>query len=708
MYGILSEDVKSARGVRFNRVLIFVLLVSSTGFFFLFISNGENHHELIWDRLALMVLQLFVLSISFGKLSTRQWYYTLSKCMYYLSTAHALVVALVNQLNPEYLFALVTNLIVIGISFRKILEASVFMAAFFILFISSILVFPVISDFSLQPLIWISCCSAIFMYFLIKLKCDFQDQHGAFVSLLKSVLSRTQNGIVITDTSGRILDLNSRMLEMNGHNKESLINKNIWKECVNEEQGEFTMSTLHELKQKNFLLYSSELKVHNADPMYVDVSMVYLKKADHEYIVHRITDCTEHKNYEKQLLVAKEEAEKSARMKSEFLAEMSHEIRTPLNGVIGLTSLLESTGVNSQQKEIIETIKKSGRDLMVVINDILDFSKIESGKMKLDITRADFREAILEVADLLRQNAESKGLQLKVELDAEIPQWVWTDMTRVKQVLLNLLGNAIKFTSSGYVKLSCSVQSILYENVVLRVCVSDSGSGFSESSKKQLFQSFSQLNPSVVGNVKGTGLGLVISKQLVELLGGEIDCSSDPGRGSEFFFTIPCHTAESQHKPNHESGTDAIVELNDLDLSGLSFMIAEDNKMNQQVLLYMLKSFGIEVDVAKDGFEAVELYNQKSHDIILMDIQMPGLNGIQATKHILNKAQLSGQITEIIAITANATASDQAMCRDCGMSDFLPKPFLQDQVASILVAALKRIGAAKKLTKNVGGGLKRA
>lgn len=360
---------------------------------------------------------------------------------------------------------------------------------------------------------------------------------------------------------------------------------------------------------------------------------------------------------------AKEEAETIARLKSEFLANMSHEIRTPMNGVIGMINLLGRTDLTTKQKEFVNIIKSSGNDLLTIVNDILDFSKIEAGEISLKDDNFKLENCIKEVVTLLSVKADEKKLKLVYKIDNDVTEYITTDQTRLKQILINLINNGIKFTDSGEIKLSVHKSS----NNKILFSVHDTGIGIPEDKYDLLFKPFSQLE-SVKHNIIGTGLGLLISKKLVENMGGEIDFKSNYGKGSNFFFTIT-------NRNNFET---SVPEEKESSLSGiypLKILLAEDNQVNIKLFSYILEDLGYQADYASNGLEVLEKLKEKEYDLILMDIRMPMMNGIDATKTILSDTTIVHK-PKIIAMTAHALEEDRAFCLNVGMNDYISKPLV--------------------------------
>ena len=420
-------------------------------------------------------------------------------------------------------------------------------------------------------------------------------------------------------------------------------------------------------KQAEQLLENKSMELYEAN------QRLQAHAAELERVVHERTRALE------QALTVVEE---SLRAKGEFLAVISHEIRTPMNGVLGMAQLLLMTQLSAEQQGYAETIRSSGEILLALINDILDLSKMESGKVTLDARPVDVRAVVNEVTQLLSGQAQQKKLALRSDIAAEVPAWFRGDATRLKQIFLNLVGNAIKFTHKGSVRVEVAMMA---NGGWLECRVKDTGIGIPPDRVGRLFEKFSQVDSSITRRYGGTGLGLAICKRLVEGMGGNITVESKHYQGTTFTFRIPAIPSEAPRevRPPPQAGPRRVMQAR--------ILLVEDNPVNQMLAMSMLQKLGASADLAKDGAEAVEKATAGAYDLILMDIQMPRMDGLTATRAI----RATGGIRQprIVALTANAMDSDREACVAAGMDDFLSKPFQASELQEKLDAVVTATGA---------------
>lgn len=362
------------------------------------------------------------------------------------------------------------------------------------------------------------------------------------------------------------------------------------------------------------------------------------------------------------------------KFRDQFMANMSHEIRTPMNAIVGLTNLLVKSPLNDLQKKYLNVIKKSGANLLVIINDILDLAKIEAGKMELESVPFPLIIAVNNVHTILGLKAEEKGISMKANIAPDVPEYVIGDETRLTQVLMNLAGNAIKFTEKGGVTIDVTVGNKKDELFDVRFGVTDTGIGIPADKIDKIFESFGQASSDTTRKFGGTGLGLTISKQLVEMHQSELKVKSEPGKGSEFYFTI---TFKADNKPKESSVEEGESTY---EMKGVKVLLVEDNEFNQMVAVDTLHDIfqGIEVDVAPDGKTAIEKVSANDYNFVLMDIHLPDIDGFEVTKFIRNNLDESKRNIRICAMTASVTKENIDECFAAGMNDYMMKPFSPD------------------------------
>jgi PAS domain S-box-containing protein len=405
-------------------------------------------------------------------------------------------------------------------------------------------------------------------------------------------------------------------------------------------------------------------------------------------------DATQRVRLQEELARARDAAIESARLKSEFVANTSHEIRTPMHSIIGMTNLLADTALDRDQGHFVDNIRQSAEELLHLINDILDFSKIESGKLQIEAVDFDVRAAIDGVINIFVEAAQAKNLKLSSHIDTDVRRVIHADPLRLRQILTNLVGNALKFTPEGEVVLTLKCISQTETDTGLRFEISDTGIGISDEAQRRLFSAFVQADGSTARRFGGTGLGLAISKQLVEAMGGEIGVNSQPRKGSTFWFTLkaakpigttaalpvqeaifPPAVVKPNHLPNRDGGRESRRFRR-----GSRLLVVEDNPINREVARYQIEKIGYRVDLAQDSAEALAMLDRQDYAVILMDCHLPGMDGFEAAARIRHRKDKKGEVP-IIAVTASASAGERERCLQAGMNDFLLKPFRAEELS---------------------------
>ncbi|WP_298745588.1 ATP-binding protein [uncultured Brevundimonas sp.] len=410
-------------------------------------------------------------------------------------------------------------------------------------------------------------------------------------------------------------------------------------------------------------------------------------------IVTVCTDITDLKNDARALAEARDAAEAANAAKSQFLANMSHEIRTPLNGVIGVAQALVHTGLTPRQTEMLDLIQSSGRTLQVLLSDILDLARVESGRLELSEEAFDLGRAVRDAAHLYEASARDKGLQFFVEIAPEADGWIEGDVVRLKQILTNLVSNAVKFTTEGFVSLTAAAGPDRDGVPTLRFSVEDTGIGFDSQTRERLFSRFEQADGAITRKFGGSGLGLAISRQLAGMMGGDLDCESEPGGGSAFILTVPFRAAQAPAAAvEGPAGTLAATR------GTVRVLLADDHPVNRRVVEMILAQADVALTSVEDGAQAVQAFRDGGYDIVLMDMQMPVMDGLTATREIrLHEAAMGLGRTPVVMLTANALPEHIAAAREAGADLHLPKPFdaaeLMNLIATLPAAMASSMAA---------------
>ena len=483
---------------------------------------------------------------------------------------------------------------------------------------------------------------------------------------METVLANVQEGVVVYDRDFRVVLWNRYMVEMLGVPAEDVLGQTRDSLFGGVLKGRLLETMNRVLAGETCVVPDQYIyRPGSEEKIWYTAAYTPLTNSAGEVIgvVTSLHEETQRREALERLRQAKEAAEHADHAKSEFLAMMSHEIRTPLNGIIGMADLLYDSDLDDDQCESVETIRVSGDALLGIIGDILDFSKIEAGQVELEQEPFDVRACVREALDIVGHRAEEKGLPVACRLDESVPQQVGGDVTRTRQILVNLLSNAIKFTDKGRVDVTVTAVPLPEEqDWCLRFAVRDTGIGIPEDKLPTLFEPFRQVDASTTRRYGGTGLGLAITKRLVELMGGKMQVESTSGLGSTFTFTIRVQPAAA---PRPAAPAPAAMPA-----ANLRILLADDNRINQKVLLRLLERLGYHADAVDDGLAAVEAYRRGHYDVVLMDLRMPKMDGFEAAKEIL----LANPHACIIAVTAEASKEARERCQQIGMRDYLAKP----------------------------------
>lgn len=520
------------------------------------------------------------------------------------------------------------------------------------------------------------------LFFHLKNFMDTLSQKNQELKIKDEAMASASNGIIIADLSGVITYVNnslSNVLEEGENNSQHLLGKNVWAffdENVKEEIKSAYTKGKHQ--------WYGEVRISNIQGQLVNVllttNMIESEDTKPMAIMFSLLNISSRKKMEQDLIEAKQTAEEASQAKSLFLANMSHEIRTPLNGIIGFLHLLESSPLAKEQRTYIQDIKTSTDTLLNIINDILDVSKIEAGKVELESVSFNLHTTVEQVVNAYKAKADEKNIQLLFNLEEDLPRGVQGDPTRLKQILMNIISNSIKFTKQGSVRVNVRVIEIIEQVAQFEFIIEDTGIGMNKKAMDKIFHPFVQADASLTRHYGGTGLGLTICKSFIELMGGSVYLESEEGMGTTFTFRLPL-LIDHNYKPT-EPVNDCIHEPTRM-YSKAKVLLVEDNEVNQKLFVLLMHTKEIECDIAHNGLEAIDAWNRNSYDLIFMDCQMPVMDGYEATKRIrtLEKEDVH---TPIIALTASAMKGDAERCYQSGMDDYITKPIRFEQLMGML------------------------
>jgi len=533
---------------------------------------------------------------------------------------------------------------------------------------------------------------------------SIQEELAMQEAKLRGLFELSPIGISLNDwETGAFLEFNAAVYEAGGYTAEEFRNLTYW-DLTPEEYAPQEAEQLRQMERTGrYGPYEKEYIRKDGTRYPVLLRGFQIPVAEGRKAIWSIVqDVSAQKEAEAALRAAKDRAEAASHAKSEFLANMSHEIRTPMNGVIGMTDLLLDTGLNAKQYEYAKTIYSCGESLLALINDILDFSKVEAGRLALECLDFDIRTTIEETVGVLAGKAQDKGIEVVCRIAEEIPEFLHGDPGRLRQVLFNVVGNAIKFTQEGGVTVQVEQLAETETSATLRFCVTDTGIGIPPDKKEAIFSKFTQADTSTTRQFGGTGLGLAISRQLIHLFQGEIDVVSEEGKGSTFSFT-----AVFQKAAGYEE--DLIVRHTEVESArrGLRVLVVEDNTTNRIIAVRMLEMLGHMAEAVDNGKEAIEALRRRPYDLVFMDCQMPVMDGFKATRMIRDPGSgVRNPRIPIIALTAYAMKGDRDLCLEAGMNDYVSKPAKVHDLAAAIERSIylgtRWVGAAS-LAAGAGG-----
>ncbi len=514
------------------------------------------------------------------------------------------------------------------------------------------------------------------------------------IKKLSLVISKTDNAVLIADKTGKIQWVNEGFVRLSGYSLQDIAGTRGEIVRHGKQTGLYPENPFFKkiIIEKVSVTYESHNFKKDGTEYWTVSTLTPILNDDGELenIVVIDSDITSRKKAEKEILNAKKLAEESSRAKELFLANMSHEIRTPMNAIMGIVQIMQDAELNNIQKKYLRSLQFAGENLLYIINDVLDFSKIESGKMNIEKIEFNISTLIEDLIGAMDYRAKEKNISLKTEVQKNISKNLIGDPVRINQILTNLIGNSIKFTEKGYVKLSIKEKARGNEKVTLAFEVEDTGIGIAKDKQELVFAAFEQAQMETSRKYGGTGLGLSIVKRLIELHGGSISLESKLGKGSKFSFELAFPMATKNHIKQENSIQPEPV----FDLKNKEVLLVEDNSLNQMVAEKFLENMGLTIHIAENGAEAVKMLKKKNYDLVLMDIQMPEMDGYEATHYIRNNFSGVKKNIPILAMTAHAFQDEEAKCRQAGMNDYISKPLnrnvLLDKVRQLLNSNTKQ------------------
>ena len=510
---------------------------------------------------------------------------------------------------------------------------------------------------------------------------------------LTTILSTIPAYVYFKDTKLNYILVNQPFAELIGVPAENIKGKKL-KDIVQKYYSNNYFLKEKEVIESGLAVYNIEEELEYDGRMrWVSTNLAPIRNAPGQIVglIGISWDITERKHYESELKEAKELAEAGTMAKNEFIASISHEFRTPMNGILGLAEILKNTSLNESQADLLKGIVTSAENLLVLVNDLLDFSAIEAGKMELDFHPFMLERILEDIFQMLNIKAKEKSLDFNVRIDDDVPVHLNGDSQRLRQIIINLATNAVKFTDRGNIAIHISLQSRSSDKAILRFDVRDTGIGIPQEALDSLFKVFSRVKQKQHKLITGTGLGLSICKKLTDLLGGQIGVESEYGKGSDFWFTLPFNLSSSKISIPH-----TITEPVNILHSGKRVLVAEDNLINQKIVSFQLKRIGFEVEIADNGQTALDKFCEGGFNLVILDIQMPVMDGYQVAKAIRALEKNTSRHIPVIALTANAMKGDRELYLAAGMDGYVSKPFTAETLQAAIRQAVKVAAEFKK------------
>ena len=502
---------------------------------------------------------------------------------------------------------------------------------------------------------------------------------------LSTLLTTIPAFVYFKDIHLKYMIVNKQFAELAGISPEQITGKTVQDVFAGYDNVDYLEKERHVI-QSGMAVYDIEEEIiYDSIKRWVNSNIAPIRNAENQIIglIGISWDITERKFHEEVLKKSKEQAEAGTLAKNEFIASVSHEFRTPMNGILGLSEILRNSPLSHEQLDLLNGIISSAQNLLVLLNDVLDFSAMEAGKMEMDNQPFMLDRVMEDISLVMKMKAEEKSLQFNIAIDPNVPNLLVGDSQRLRQILINLAVNAVKFTEEGKVEVHISRIHESDNIIHLKFEVSDTGIGISPEAMKSLFRVFSRIKPVKTKQKPGTGLGLSICKKLTDLMGGHIGVESTQGKGSMFWFTLPFTLSSLQKKKSEVTS----VEVSS-DFRQKLVLVAEDNAINQRIVSYQLQKMGFEIDLVADGQQALEKYHARRFDLVILDIQMPVMDGYQVAKAIRAEEKGTSRHVSIIALTANAMKGDRESYLEAGMDGYVSKPFTYDVLSKVIGQAL--------------------
>ena len=681
----LKENTKEeheAKELKTFRILLLVTFFAYPiiGYINTFLQNSETFEMLI-QRCVFSLLIGISLTLSYKIESIKQKFYLVITSFTFIGISHLTYIAAIKGYSFSHLLGMIVVLVGTALVYKKLNHLK-----YYLIYTSAIntLIATLNPDNQIDKLtaLFFIYTACFIIYFALQLQKKSQKKIMGNEANINALIENAEGIIWSIDTKLNYIAFN-KSFQYFVHsltNKIPEIGKSVMAIQIESELSDAFKENYTKVFKGETIRFEKSININN-DIRIFSFSLSPIKVEFTKVIGVTVfgNDITNEKNYEAELIKAKNLAENLASTKEHFLASMSHEIRTPLNGILGFTKLLlQGKNLTPDQLKQLNAVKSSGDILLVIINDILDLSKIEAGKMHLESTEIDIVSITKQAIDTFEVKTDEKNIEIEFTKDKSIPKFLIGDAVRISQILLNIISNAVKFTpEKGKIKIDVSSEELNEESTKLKFIISDSGIGISEDKLSSIFEPFVQTSDDTARKYGGTGLGLSIVKKILELMKGTIKVESEFNKGTK--FTIEFNLKKANNLLEIETRDESKVK-NEINYTEIKILLAEDNLINQLLAQTVLGQFGFQVTTVENGFLAVEEIKLNNYDLILMDLMMPIMDGYQATEHIRNLSNKNQKNIPIIALTADVTSKDVEKCNLVGMNDYLSKPFTPDEL----------------------------